>query len=114
MVPQISLRKGWYKNMSGSKYRSSNIIIQTILETILRAEAKTQGKRGIVKSHLIRQCGLKTPVAQNYLDKMVQAGYVELDVEEWGERTITLFRVTAKGKERHKWFVTINTELEGS
>ena len=97
--------------MTSSKYRSSNIIIQTILETILRAEAKNLGKRGIVKSHLIRHCGLKTPVAQNYLDKMVQAGYIESVEEEWGERTINLYRITSKGEERYKWFVTINTEL---
>ena len=99
--------------MAKTKYRSNNIIIQTILEGILRAEKKSPFERkGIVKSHLIKYCSLKSSTAEKYLTKMENAGYIESHEEPWGERTITIFEITDKGRERYVWFVKINTELD--
>lgn len=92
-----------------SKYRSANIIIQNILECILDG---TRRENGIVKSHIIRECSLKTSTAEKYLNKMEDAGYVESFHEPWGERTLIKYRIRDLGKRRYEWFVKINTELE--
>lgn len=99
--------------MTPSKYRSANLIIQTILEGILRAEySPNLLKEGIVKSHLIKYCGLKTTDAEKYLSKMEKAGYIQSSEESWGERTIIIYTITPLGKERYHWFTKINSELE--
>ncbi|MCF2141657.1 MAG: transcriptional regulator [Candidatus Lokiarchaeota archaeon] len=99
--------------MVTSKYRSSNMIILSILEAIFRAE---QGhyltKKGIVKSHLLKRCKLKASTAEKYLTKMEQAGYIISSKEPWGEREIIIYNLTEKGKERYRWFMQINAELE--
>ena len=92
-----------------TEYRSSNIIIQNILERAIR-EPPENG--GVVKSHLIRDCGLKPTTAEKYLVKMVEAGYLEEREESWGERTRTRYLPLPLGIERYGWFVRINSELE--
>ena len=99
--------------MSPSKYRSANLIIQTILEGILRADlSRNLVREGIVKSHLIKYSGLKTPVAEKYLTQMEKAGYIQSHEEPWGERTIIIYTITSLGKERLEWFTKICSELE--
>ncbi len=99
--------------MTQTRYRSTNLIIQTILEGIIRVDKSGQNQRsGIVKSHLIKYCGLKTSTAEKYLTKMEKAKYVQSRTEYWGERKITVYEITPKGKERYQWFVMINTEIE--
>ncbi|MFW9997464.1 MAG: transcriptional regulator [Candidatus Odinarchaeota archaeon] len=98
-----------------TKYRSANIIIQTILEGILRVSYKKDYfHQGIVKSHLVQYCGLKTETAEKYLSKMEKAGYIESQIDHWGEKEIIIYNITSKGKERYEWFVKINAELENS
>ena len=99
--------------MSPSKYRSTNLIIQTILEGIIRADKNhTLIKEGIVKSHLIQYCGLKSVTAEKYFNKMIKAEYIEMIKEPWGDREVTKVFITPKGEQRYKWFVQINAELE--
>ena len=98
--------------MKSSQYRSANLIIQTILEGILRAERKNSLIKGIIKSHLINYCGLKSTTADKYLMKLENAGYIESQEEPWGDRTIIIYKITSLGKERYQWFVKINSEIE--
>ncbi len=98
--------------MPPSSYRSSNLIIQKILEGILRADQQhTLMKQGIVKSHLIKYCGLKAVVAEKYLTKMEKAGYIQSHEEAWGDRTIIIYNITPLGRERFSWFIKINSEM---
>ncbi len=95
-----------------TQYRSTNIIIQTILERILRTDKnKPHERKGVIKSHLIKYCALKTSTAEKYLIKMEKAGYIISHEESWGERKINIYEITQKGRERYEWFVKINTEL---
>ncbi|MFW9973395.1 MAG: hypothetical protein ACFFDF_24640 [Candidatus Odinarchaeota archaeon] len=95
-------------------YRSTNIIIQTILEGILRAfKDKRNPRKGIIKSHLIEYCALKTSTAEKYFNIMEQAGYISSHEEHWGERVKIIYEITPKGRERYEWFIKINTELGG-
>ena len=87
--------------MSTNKYRSSNIIIQNILETILREEIR---KEGIIKSHLIKKCALKTGTAEKYLSKMEAAKYIKTHEEPWGERFRIIYTILPLGRERYHWF----------
>lgn len=99
--------------MKSSQYRSANLIIQTILEGILRAERENSViKQGIVKSHLINYCGLKSTTAEKYLTKLEEAGYIESHEESWGDRSIIIYTITPLGKERYEWFVKINSEIK--
>lgn len=43
---------------------------------------------------------------------MEQAGYIISSKEPWGEREIIIYNLTEKGKERYRWFMQINAELE--
>ena len=95
--------------MGSNKYRSSNVIIQNILERILRAETKNEG---VIKSHLIEYCGLKSATADKYLTKMEEAGYIKSHEEPWGERSRIFYKILPLGRERYEWFVKINSELE--
>ncbi|MHA1585438.1 MAG: hypothetical protein ACTSVU_06700 [Promethearchaeota archaeon] len=93
-------------------YRTSNKIIQTILEGILRADQNhLLIKEGIVKSHLIKYCGLKPAIAEKYLTKMENADYIKSRNATWGARNITIYDITALGRERYEWFLKINAEL---
>ncbi|MHA2292405.1 MAG: transcriptional regulator [Candidatus Hodarchaeales archaeon] len=100
--------------MVKTKYRSTTLIVQTILEGILRTHTKDVSfqRKGIVKSQLIKYSNLKTSIAEKYLLKMESAGYISSHEDYWGERKITIYQITPKGKERYHWFVKINTELE--
>ncbi|MHA1689609.1 MAG: winged helix-turn-helix domain-containing protein [Promethearchaeota archaeon] len=98
--------------ISKKSYRSSNMIILNILETLLRKKANPYDRQGIVKSNLIKKCKLKTTTAEKYLKKMEEAGYISSHEEAWGDRTIILYKITELGKERYEWFVKINLELE--
>lgn len=99
---------------SSTQYRSTNIIIQTILEGILRAlKDKHDPRKGIIKSHLINYSELKTSTAEKYFKKMEGAGYISSHQEPWGERVRIIYEITPKGRERYEWFVKINTELGG-
>ncbi len=96
-----------------SSYRSTNIIIQTILECILRAERNRSNPReGIIKSHLINYCSLKSTTADKYFLKLEKAGYISSYQEPWGQRTRIIYKTTEKGRERYQWFVQINIEIE--
>ena len=88
------------------------MIIQIILEGLLRVNKNTEKQRGIVKSQLIRYSALKTATAEKYLSKMEKAEYIRSREEWWGERKITVYEITQKGQERYQWFVKINTEME--
>jgi predicted transcriptional regulator len=89
------------------------MIIQNILEEIVHADINNMlVKTGIVKSHLIKNCGLKVSTAEKYLKKMENAGYITSSKESWGERSKEIYKITRKGEERYKWFVMINAEME--
>jgi predicted transcriptional regulator len=95
------------------EYRSTNMIIQSILETLIHTDPDHPYlKSGKIKSHVVKSCGLKVITAEKYLEKMEKAGYIITRNESWGERTITILDITPKGRERYTWFVKINTELE--
>ena len=99
--------------MGTTKYRTSNLIIQDILEAILQVEQENRHtKKGIIKSHLIKYTALKTATAEKYLQKMEKANYILSQEEFWGERKITVYHTTSIGRERYKWFVKINAEIE--
>ncbi len=98
--------------MVKKNYRTSNMIIQNILEGILRENKKNPViQKGIKKSHLIVYCKLKTITAEKYLIKMTNAGYIRLFEETWGERIIKIYDITKLGRERYEWFVKINAEV---
>lgn len=65
-----------------------------------------------MKSHLIRECGLKASTAEKYLTKLEEAGYIESVEESWGDRSRIRYRVLPLGVERYSWFMRINSELE--
>ena len=99
--------------MGTTKYRTSNLIIQDILDVIIQMENKnTHIKKGIIKSHLIKYTALKTATAEKYLQKMEKAGYIISQEDAWGERKMIVYYTTPIGRERYKWFVKINTEME--
>ena len=99
--------------MEKKSYRTSNLIIQNILEGILRKkQSNPYEKAGINKSDLIKYSKLKSSIAEKYLIKMENANYVKSHEEMWGERTIIVYTITDLGRERYEWFVKINAELE--
>ncbi len=101
--------------MVKTQYRSTNVIICTLLEGILRQSKigkKKYLREGIIKSHLIKYCNLKTSTAEKYLNKMENAGYIKSYEEPWGERKRIIYEITTIGIERYQWFIKINTELE--
>ena len=99
--------------MGSTKYRTSNIIIQEILEAILRKEREyLHVKNGIIKYQLIKSLGLKTTTAEKYLQKMEKAGYIRSEESEWGDRKRTTYYTTPIGRHRYTWFVKINAEIE--
>ncbi|MFX1273741.1 MAG: hypothetical protein ACFFBP_14305 [Promethearchaeota archaeon] len=96
-----------------TNYRTMNIIIQRILENILRAERnKANPRKGIIKSHLIDYCSLKSTTAEKYFNKLENAGYITSNEESWGQRMRIIYNTTEKGRERYQWFVQINTDME--
>lgn len=99
--------------MSQTSYRSANMIILSILElTIKSNRRKDQGTDGVLKTHIIKTCNLKSSTADKYLSKMEKAKYIESFTDYWGERELIKYRITSIGMERYSWFVKLNAELE--
>ncbi len=99
--------------MKDQNYRTSNLIIENILEGILREKRKNPYvNKGIKKTHLMKYCKLKASTAEKYFAGLEKAGYIKIYEEMWGERKIFLIDITDLGKMRYEWFVKINVELE--
>jgi predicted transcriptional regulator len=91
-----------------SQYRSTNRIIQKILECISK---KSVSRSKVLKTHIIQYANLKTPMAEKYLDMLKKAGYIVEREGTWGERKIIYYDLTDLGRKRHTWFEKINAEL---
>jgi predicted transcriptional regulator len=93
--------------MAPRRYRSALMIIQLILEELIKIE-----KEGLVKSQLYKNIGLKTVVGEKYLEQLLGAEYVTVTEELWGkERYIHKVRITHKGIQRFQWFIRLSSEL---
>jgi predicted transcriptional regulator len=89
------------------QYRSSLMIIQSILEDLLRA-----GVEGVIKTQIYSDLGLKTAVGEKYLDQLVKADYITINEEIWGkERTRQRVNITPLGRQRFEWFIKLSKEL---
>jgi predicted transcriptional regulator len=94
--------------MPPRQYRSALVIIQLILEELMKV-----GDEGVVKSQIYANLGLKTAVGEKYLDQLVNAEYLTVNEEQWGkERTRHVVRATMKGIQRFNWFIKLSTELD--
>ena len=94
---------------STKKYRSALIIIQSILEQLIKAE----NEDGIVKSKIYKNLGLKTIIGEKYLEQLISARYITLNKEKWGkERIRQKVYITNRGLRRFQWFMKLSTELE--
>jgi predicted transcriptional regulator len=91
-----------------SQYRSTNKIIQKILECITK---KSMSQDRVLKTHIIQYANLKTPMAERYLNMLKQAGYITEEEGEWGERKVIYYELTDLGRKRYSWFQKINAEL---
>ena len=90
------------------QYRSSLLIIHSILELLLRA-----GEDGLVKTQIYADLGLKTGVGEKYLDQLVSAEYITINEEVWGkERTRQRVNITPLGRQRFEWFIKLTKELK--
>ncbi len=87
-------------------HRDTMQIIQSILECVLKARPEKA-----LKSHIIQYGNLKSSMAEIYLKKLVDAGYLTATESKWGERTIYEYAITDKGLERYKWFLKLNSEI---
>ncbi len=104
------LENEMYLSMSSEetrKNRSAIVLIQKILELVIRA-----GSEGIVKSQIYADLKLKSTVGEKYLEQMVQADYISIREEDWGERVRNKVYITDKGKKRFEWFLTLSKELD--
>jgi predicted transcriptional regulator len=104
------LENEMYLSMSSEenrKNRSAIVLIQKILELVIRA-----GSEGIVKSQIYADLKLKSTVDEKYLEQMVQADYISIREEDWGERVRNKVYITDKGKKRFEWFLTLSKELD--
>jgi predicted transcriptional regulator len=91
-----------------ASYRSALIIIQSILEQLIRT-----GSEGIVKSQIYGNIGLKTTIGEKYLDQMLKAQYITIEEEIWGvERIRQKVHITPLGRQRFEWFIKLNRELK--
>ena len=87
-------------------YRDAVQIIQSILECVLKARPESA-----LKTHILQYANLKSSMAEKYLAKMVDAGYLTATQVNWGDRVVFQYEVTEKGVERYKWFLQINSEM---
>jgi len=93
---------------SSRKYRSALVIIQSILEECMKGE----NKDGMVKSQIYKNLGLKTAVGEKYLELLIAAQYITMDIEVWGkERTRHRVKITSIGIQRFEWFIKLSNEL---
>ncbi|MHA1721356.1 MAG: winged helix-turn-helix domain-containing protein [Promethearchaeota archaeon] len=94
---------------STKKYRSALIIIQSILEQLV----KVGSDEGMVKSQIYKIVGLKTVIGEKYLEQLKSAGYISINEEKWGkERTRQKIVITNRGLRRFQWFMKLSTELD--
>ena len=94
---------------STKKYRSALIIIQSILEQLIKAGMD----EGIVKSRIYKSVGLKTIIGEKYLEQLITAHYITVNEEKWGkERTRQKVYITKRGLHRFQWFMKLSSELE--
>lgn len=92
---------------STKKYRSALIIIQSILEILIKNNC------GIVKSSIYKSVGLKTIIGDKYLEQLISAGYVSIKEEKWGkERTRQKVCINKRGLHRFQWFMKLSSELD--
>ena len=92
---------------STKKYRSALIIIQSILEILIKAN------EGIVKSKIYKNLGLKTIIGEKYLEQLIYARYITVNEEKWGkERTRQKVYITKRGLHRFQWFMKLSSELD--
>ncbi|MGC1123026.1 MAG: winged helix-turn-helix domain-containing protein [Candidatus Methanofastidiosia archaeon] len=91
-----------------SRYRSTNRIIQRILECIFK---KSLSQSQVLKTHIIQYANLKTPMAERYLDMLRKAGYITEHEGMWGDRKVIYYALTDLGRTRYSWFQKINAEL---
>ncbi len=93
---------------SNRRYRSALVIIQCILEELV----KNGIKEGMVKSHIYKNVGLKTAVGDKYLEELAQAEYLQIREEAWGEmRMRHMVYLTPRGLQRFEWFLQLSNEL---
>lgn len=91
-----------------SNYRSTNRIIQNILECIYK---KSKTRKRVLKTHIIQYANLKTPMAEKYLEMLENAKYIVKREGKWGDRNVIYYELTPLGYERYTWFCRINAEL---
>ena len=92
------------------EYRSSNKIILSILECILK---KSSPNSKALKTHIIQCANLKAEMADKYFKILIEAGYITENEGHWGKRKIIYYELTEKGIERYKWFFQIDKDLYG-
>lgn len=94
---------------STKKYRSALIIIQSILEQLIKAGSD----EGIVKSKIYKTLGLKSIIGEKYLEQLIGARYITVNEEKWGkERTRQKLYITKRGFHRFQWFMKLSSELD--
>ncbi len=94
---------------STKKYRSALIIIQSILEQLIKAGTN----EGIVKSRIYKSIGLKAIIGDKYLEQLMSARYISVNEEKWGkERTRQKVFITNRGLRRFQWFMKLSSELD--
>jgi predicted transcriptional regulator len=89
------------------QYRSNLLLIQLILEQLIKA-----GNDGIVKTLIYSEIGVKTAVGEKYLENLLKANYISMDEEAFGkERTRQIVHITQLGRQRFEWFIKLAKEL---
>ena len=98
--------------MENHFYRTSNKIVEVILDSILREKSKNPYEnKGIKKAHLMKYCKLKASTAEKYFKSLEKAGYIKIFEEMRGKRKIIYLDITDLGRKRYQWFNKINSEL---
>ena len=94
--------------MSAPKsYRSSMMIIQSILEELVKFN-----QTGLIKYKIFKNLTLRTSIGEQYLTRLDQAGYLTIQQENVGKRIRYRIKITPLGIERFEWFIRITTELK--
>ena len=94
---------------SSRRYRSALVIIQSILEELVKRGLK----EGVVKSHIYKSVGLKTAVGEKYLEELSVAQYLIIKEEPWGEQRVRhMVYLTPRGLQRFEWFLQLSNELD--